>query len=136
MSDARALVRRHCDGVLMGRRAEVLALACAAALLAGCGSEERATRAGGEAPAALAPVLPHDPWRRADAQAAPETKGRWLTARLQRRVVLRAAPGGRRLAVLRTHTEFGSPTVLAVVARRPGALVRALPLGAPVFVRD
>ena len=36
--------------------------------------------------------------------------------------MLRASPGGRRLAVLRQVTEFGSPTVLAVVARRPGWL--------------
>jgi hypothetical protein len=99
----------------------VAALA-ATALLIGCGSGERATHGSDETPAALAPVLPHDPWRRADAQAAPDPKGRWLTARLVRRAVLRSAPGGRRLAVLRTHTEFGSPTVFAVVQRRAGWL--------------
>jgi lipoprotein-anchoring transpeptidase ErfK/SrfK len=104
-------------------RRGALALALAAAL-AGCGaSKERAAPApgGGEAAGAIAPVLPREPWKRADAPpAAP--KGRWLTARLLRRAVLRAAPGGRRLAVLRQVTEFGSPAVLAVVARRPGWL--------------
>jgi hypothetical protein len=101
----------------------VAALA-ATALLIGCGSSEVPAQhaAGGDRARALAPVLPHDPWRRADGQTAPDPKGRWLTARLVRRAVLRSTPGGRRLAVLRTHTEFGSPTVFAVVARRPGWL--------------
>jgi lipoprotein-anchoring transpeptidase ErfK/SrfK len=48
--------------------------------------------------------------------------GRWLTARVVRPVWLRAAPGGRRLARLRTRTEFGSPRVLGVVRPRGGWL--------------
>ena len=94
-----------------------------AVTLAGCGSgsSEERPAAAREATGALAPMLPQEPWKRADAPT-PTPEGRWLTARLLRRTVLRASPGGRRLAVLRQVTEFGSPTVLAVVARRPGWL--------------
>jgi lipoprotein-anchoring transpeptidase ErfK/SrfK len=103
----------------MKRAALALAVAAAAA---GCGSSsEERPAAAHEGTGALAPVLPQAPYKRADVpEAAPE--GRWLTARLLRRTVLRTAPGGRRLGVLRQATEFGSPTVLAVVARRPGWL--------------
>jgi hypothetical protein len=101
-----------------------VAAVAATALMTGCGSssssEERPTAAS-EGTGALAPVLPRQPYKRADApEARPE--GRWLTARVFRRTMLRAAPGGRRLGVLRQVTEFGSPMVLAVVARRPGWL--------------
>jgi len=41
-----------------------------------------------------------------------------LTARLLRPVLLRESPGGRRVRVLGTRTGYGSPRVLAVVARR------------------
>jgi hypothetical protein len=95
----------------------------ATALLTGCGSSSSEERPAPprEPAAALVPVLPQAPYKRADApEATPE--GRWLTARVLRRTVLRAAPGGRRLGVLRQVTEFGSPTVLAVVARQPGWL--------------
>ena len=49
-------------------------------------------------------------------------QGRWLTARLLRAVKLRATPGGRTVAHLKTRTEFGSPKVLGVRARRGGWL--------------
>jgi hypothetical protein len=107
----------------MSRRA-VAALA-ATALLVGCGSSDSGNQArrapSGEGDGALAPVLPRRPYQRADAPD-PAPQGRWLTARLTRRAILRATPGGRKLARLRTHTEFGSPAVLAVVRRRPGWL--------------
>jgi lipoprotein-anchoring transpeptidase ErfK/SrfK len=96
-----------------------LALAVLAA--AGCGAAGPSEEPPGAATGPLAPVLPRAPWKRADA-AKPAPEGRWLTARLLRRTVLRSAPDGRRLARLRTHTEFGSPTVLAVVAQKPGWL--------------
>jgi L,D-transpeptidase-like protein len=101
-------------------RPAVRAALAVAVLAAGCGgSEDPAARApGGARAAAIAPVLPHDPWRRADAPAQPAPHGRWLTARLVKRAILRTAPGGRHIARLATHTEFGSPTVLAVVERR------------------
>jgi lipoprotein-anchoring transpeptidase ErfK/SrfK len=45
-----------------------------------------------------------------------------MVARVLRRTVMRADPGGRKLAVLRTRTEFGSPENLLVVNRAPGWL--------------
>lgn len=106
------------------RRTTGAALALAvAAVAAGCGSSSSDERpaAAHEGSGALAPGLPQEPYKRADAPD-PAPEGRWLTARLLRRTQLRTAPGGRRLATLRQVTEFGSPTVLAVVARRPGWL--------------
>lgn len=47
---------------------------------------------------------------------------RYLLARLERPALLRLTPGGRKLARVATRTEFGSRTVLGVVARRPGWL--------------
>jgi hypothetical protein len=103
----------------MRRAALVLVLGAATA---GCGSSsEERPAAAREGTGALAPVLPQEPWKRADSPD-PAPQGRWLTARLLRRTVLRTAPGGRRMSTLRQVTEFGSPTVLAVVARRPGWL--------------
>jgi lipoprotein-anchoring transpeptidase ErfK/SrfK len=52
-------------------------------------------------------------------------QGRWLTARVRRPAALRAGPGGRVLSWLSTHTEFGSPRVLGVVAQR-GSWLRVL----------
>jgi lipoprotein-anchoring transpeptidase ErfK/SrfK len=103
-------------------RRAVAALA-ATALMTGCGSSSSEERpaAAHEGSGALAPVLPQEPYKRADAPD-PAPQGRWLTARLLRRTVLRASPGGRRLSTLRQVTEFGSPMVLAVVARKPGWL--------------
>jgi hypothetical protein len=103
-------------------RRAVAALA-ATALVTGCGSSpsEERPAAAHEGSGSVAPVLPQEPYKRADAPD-PAPEGRWLTARLLRRTVLRAAPGGRRLSTLSQVTEFGSPSVLAVVARRPGWL--------------
>src|SRR5262245_44547974 len=93
----------------------------ATALMTGCGGSTPDPPRATDATGALAPVLPQKPYQRADAPD-PSPAGRWMTARLQRRTVLRASPGGRKLSTLRQVTEFGSPTVLAVVARRPGWL--------------
>jgi hypothetical protein len=48
--------------------------------------------------------------------------GRHLTARLRGPVRLRATPGGRVIRHLKARTEFGSPAVLGVTARRAGWL--------------
>ena len=101
------------------------------ALLLGCGGDEapdRLVSAEGEGTsftrAAAAPAdAPAPVAARADATPA----GRWLTARLRRPVLLRAAPRGRRLARLGTRTEFGSPRVLGVLRRRPGWLAVQAP---------
>jgi hypothetical protein len=57
-------------------------------------------------------------------QDAPEKapEGRYTTARVLRRTTLRATPEGRVVARLGRRTEFGSPRVLAVTARRDGWL--------------
>jgi hypothetical protein len=86
-----------------------------AVLLAGCGAKDE--------PAALAFTLAESDVAEAAATvraAAPE--GRYLTARVLRPTMLRAAPGGRMLHRLGRRTEFGSPRVLGVTARRAGWL--------------
>jgi lipoprotein-anchoring transpeptidase ErfK/SrfK len=97
------------------------ALSCALALalaVAGCGADVEpvqttaqqpttGTLAARPAPAAAAP------------KAAPKLKGP-LALHVRRRTQLRAAPGGRVIGTIRTKTEFKSPTILAVTARRPG----------------
>jgi hypothetical protein len=99
-------------------------------LLAGCGSDPRPQQA------AAATATPHfSP--QPDRDPAPE--GRWMTARVTRRVVMRSAPGGRRLEALKPRTEFGSRKVLSVVARRAGWLKVVTPElanGRPGWVRE
>jgi lipoprotein-anchoring transpeptidase ErfK/SrfK len=67
------------------------------------------------APRAFVPAATH---------ARPQPSG-WLTARILRPVELRATPGGRVVARLRTRTEFGSAKILGVRARR-GAWLQVL----------
>jgi lipoprotein-anchoring transpeptidase ErfK/SrfK len=43
-----------------------------------------------------------------------------LAFHVRRRAQLRAAPGGRVVATIKTKTEFKSPTILAVAGRKPG----------------
>jgi hypothetical protein len=99
-------------------RRAVAGAALAVLLAAGCGGSapvERGAESGAAAdfrPAARAPSPP---------------RGRWLTARLRRAVVLRARPGGERLARLGVRTEFGSQRVLGVVHRRGGWLAAPAP---------
>jgi lipoprotein-anchoring transpeptidase ErfK/SrfK len=53
---------------------------------------------------------------------AERPRGRFTTARVVRRTAQRAAPRGRVVAHIGRETEFGSPRVLAVTARRDGWL--------------
>ncbi len=92
--------------------------------LAGCGGASHDDAAGGAATtgAATTPAAPK-PHARAF---------RHQTALLRHATALRATPGGRRLARIATRTQFRSPTVLAVVARRAGwleVISSALPNG-------
>jgi hypothetical protein len=80
-------------------------------VLAGCGEPaerdgQRPVRAAGEFHQPAADKLP------------PKPQGRWMLARIKQRTGLRRAPGGRIVATLTRKTEFGSPRVLHVVARR------------------
>ncbi|MEA2125530.1 MAG: hypothetical protein QOI80_2312 [Solirubrobacteraceae bacterium] len=108
------------------------AVAVAVLALAGCGSAA-------PPPAAEAPI--RAPRSFAVADSRPEVAvphGRYLVAAVQRRTRLYARPGGRVLARLGRHTEFGSPTVLGVLHRRPGWLkvaVAQLPNGHRGWIR-
>jgi hypothetical protein len=87
-------------------------------VLAGCG---------GGTEQAAAPSPTPTPRHFTPAQATPEPTatpdvGRHLVAQLTRPAQLRLKPGGAVLGRLGTTTEFGSPTVLGVVARRDGWL--------------
>jgi hypothetical protein len=105
-------------------RPAVVAALAALALTAGCGGGDRqpdslqgaeieppATTA--TSPAATASTVPPS--------APPKAEGP-LGARLERKVALRDAPGGKILAGLATKTRWGSPRVLAVTAQRDGWL--------------
>jgi len=104
-----------------GRATLALVLVAGAALAAGC-----ATGGEGSDPAATTKIRPagtagpqaEQENRTAAAAARPKPRGpSWPTAMLLAPTVLRARPGGRVLARLRTRTPFGSPVVLAVVRR-------------------
>jgi len=89
-------------------------LPAALLVLAGCGGTERVAVEPTPTPAFVAD------------ETAPRAEttpvARYQTARVLRRTTLRGAPGGRVVARVGRKTEFGSPRVLAVVARRGGWL--------------
>jgi lipoprotein-anchoring transpeptidase ErfK/SrfK len=103
------------------------ALACAAAVAlgaAGCGADtEPQAPTTPTAPAPAPAPAPADTTPQAQAPA-PGLKGP-LAFHVRHRTQLRTAPGGRVVATITTKTEFKSPRILAVAARKPGwVLVR------------
>jgi lipoprotein-anchoring transpeptidase ErfK/SrfK len=101
------------------------ALACAAAVAlgaAGCGADTEPQAP--TTPTAPAPApAPADTTPQAQAPA-PGLKGP-LAFHVRHRTQLRTAPGGHVVATITTKTEFKSPRILAVAARKPGwVLVR------------
>jgi lipoprotein-anchoring transpeptidase ErfK/SrfK len=95
-------------------------------LLAGCGAATDKP-----SPAPFTPVKEASP-------AAAQPAGRYLTARVLEYTRLRATPGGRKLMWIGPRTEFDSPRVLSVTARR-GDWLRVLaserPNGHPAWIR-
>ena len=104
------------------------ALLLAAVVLAGCGTKDE------PAPPSFTVV------QEAHAEeAAPQPAGRYLTARVLKVTQLRATPGGRPLQWLGTRTEFDSPRVLSVTARRDGwlrVLASERPNGRAGWIRE
>ena len=97
-------------------------------LLAGCGGQPSADRPRPGKHFAVAAERPR----------SAQPKGRWATARVLRRAVLRSAPGGRAVGRLRPTTEFGSPKVVSVLRRRGGWLRVVVPEranGRPAWIR-
>jgi len=112
--------------VLGGAAAALLALA-----VAGCGADVEPSQDGATT-AATTPTLSTTPTRPAPARnRKPSSSSRAsklrppLAFHVRRRTMLRTAPDGKMVAHIRTRTEFRSPTILAVAARKPGwVLVR------------
>jgi lipoprotein-anchoring transpeptidase ErfK/SrfK len=114
----------HRRAVLGGAAAALLALA-----VGGCGADVEPSQDGttstattptlSTTPAAPAQPKPSAPSARASKLRPP------LAFHVRRRAMLRTSPNGRMVARIRTKTEFKSPTILAVAARKPGwVLVR------------
>ncbi len=111
----------HRRAVLGGAAAALLALA-----VAGCGADVEPSQEGGTT-VATTPTLTAKPTVPAPAESKPSSPKLLppLAFHVRRRTMLRTAPDGRMVARIRTKTEFKSPTILAVAARKPGwVLVR------------
>lgn len=115
----------HRCAVLGGAVAALLALG-----VAGCGADVEPSQDGGTT-APTTPTLSATPMSPDPDQ--PQSSRSRTTKKLQpplafhvrRRTMLRTQPNGRMVARIRTRTEFKSPTILAVAARKPGwVLVR------------
>ncbi|HET6507584.1 MAG TPA: L,D-transpeptidase [Baekduia sp.] len=111
------------------------ALLVVVALLSACGADVETPRATtttsgrADAPTPTTATLSTKPRKGAEPGSAtpvgkPAPRGS-LAFHVTRRAQLRTRPGGKVVATIRTRTEFRSPTILAVAARRPGwVLVR------------
>jgi hypothetical protein len=96
-------------------RGDVGTLLLAAVWASACdGEEDAASRP--DLTVVTTRTVPRTPSRPPEREVIPGTGT--LTAYVSRHKWLRARPGGRRLAGLRRRTEFDSPRILTVVARR------------------
>jgi lipoprotein-anchoring transpeptidase ErfK/SrfK len=98
-------------------------VACVAMLaIAGCGAERATPPPPAAAPASSIDEDVKEHFAAEQVAAEKPRRGRFLTARVLRRTTLRSSPAGRVLARVGRQTEFGSPRVFAVTARRDGWL--------------
>jgi lipoprotein-anchoring transpeptidase ErfK/SrfK len=114
----------------MKQRRAVLVSAVTTALtalaIAGCGADSRPQLS--PPPASTQATSPSGPGQSTGTTPTPQTPSATPDAKLQpplafnvrRRAQLRAKPNGKVVATVKTKTEFKSPTILAVAARRPG----------------
>jgi hypothetical protein len=130
------------------QRVRPIVVLLALAALTGCGGAERAPA---PAPRPAPPVLPKgptvlepqvtatpEPRITPIAPAVPRPDGRWLTARPDGRIRLRAAPGGRGVGAIGPVTEFGSRRTVSVLARRGDwlkVIVPERPNARPAWIR-
>jgi lipoprotein-anchoring transpeptidase ErfK/SrfK len=116
----------------MSHRRAALGSAATALLglaVAGCGADVEPSPDGSTSTTtATAPTLSARPTAPAPAPRPPSRASKLrppLAFHVRRRTMLRTSPNGRMVARIRTKTEFKSPTILAVAARKPGwVLVR------------
>jgi lipoprotein-anchoring transpeptidase ErfK/SrfK len=125
-------MRRQQSAVLSAAVAALVVFAVAA-VLAGCGADATpqgrdAGHGGSTLPTRTLRTAPDQGDEEAPGTAAPTRSANLagsLAFNVKRRTQLRLAPGGKVVATIRTQTEFRSPTILAVAARKPGwVLVR------------
>jgi lipoprotein-anchoring transpeptidase ErfK/SrfK len=111
-------------------RAAAAALLALAVAVAGCGADSEPERSPSTTPKTQPQATtPAGQATSTGADAAPAAREARLTPPLafhvRRRAELRTAPGGKVVATVKTKTEFNSPTIMAVAARKPGwVLVR------------
>jgi lipoprotein-anchoring transpeptidase ErfK/SrfK len=112
----------HRCSVLGGAAAALLALA-----VAGCGADVEPSQDGTNAVAPTS-TLSATPTTPAAGRPKPSRVSKLrppLAFHVRRATMLRTAPNGKMVARIRTKTEFKSPTILVVAARKPGwVLVR------------
>jgi lipoprotein-anchoring transpeptidase ErfK/SrfK len=108
----------HRRAVLGGAAAALLALAAG-----GCGADvepsQDATTTATTPALRTTPTAPARPEPPASSSRGAKLRPP-LAFHVRRRAMLRTSPNGRMVARIRTKTEFKSPTILAVAARKPG----------------
>lgn len=123
---------RRCAGPRAAPTAALLGVVCAL-ILSACGADVE--RPATTQPRTTAATLSTQPQAGTDADAGTGTGGSAAPAKrapkgplafhVTRRAQLRTAPHGKVVGTIRTKSEFNSPTILAVAARKPGwVLVR------------
>ncbi|WP_445149282.1 L,D-transpeptidase [Baekduia sp. Peel2402] len=104
----------------------LVAVVLGALILSGCGAdvEPQTTSTTAAVPSQTLRTTPNPDAEKPAPAAKPKLSGP-LAFHVRHRTQLRVKPGGKMVATIKTKTEFKSPTILAVAARKPGwVLVR------------